>query len=49
MSSARRRGLYRAHGLHVLRLVPGAIAGVVAFLDPSLFPAFDLASVLRED
>jgi RNA polymerase sigma-70 factor (ECF subfamily) len=42
-------GVLRAHGLHVLRLVPGAIAGVVAFLDPSLFPAFGLASVLRED
>jgi RNA polymerase sigma-70 factor (ECF subfamily) len=42
-------GVLRAHGLHVLRLVPGAVAGVVAFLDPSLFPAFGLASVLRED
>jgi RNA polymerase sigma-70 factor (ECF subfamily) len=42
-------GVLRAHGLHVLRLVPGAIAGVVAFLDPGLFPAFGLASVLRED
>jgi RNA polymerase sigma-70 factor (ECF subfamily) len=42
-------GLLRAHGLHVLRLVPGAVAGVVAFLDPSLFPAFGLAPVLHED
>jgi RNA polymerase sigma-70 factor (ECF subfamily) len=41
-------GTLRAHGVHVLRLVPGAVAGVVAFLDPTLFRAFDLASVLRE-
>ncbi len=41
-------GVLRAHGVHVLRLVPGAIAGVVAFLDPGLFPAFDLAPVLPE-
>ena len=41
-------GTLRAHGVHVLRLVPGAVAGVVAFLDPNLFRAFDLASVLRE-
>jgi hypothetical protein len=26
--------------------VPGAVAAVVAFLDPGLFPAFDLAPVL---
>jgi RNA polymerase sigma-70 factor (ECF subfamily) len=42
-------GVFRAHGVHVLQLVPGAIAGVVAFLDPSLFGAFGLAAVLRED
>jgi RNA polymerase sigma-70 factor (ECF subfamily) len=42
-------GVLRAHGVHVLQLVPGAVAGVVAFLDPALFPAFDLAPVLYED
>jgi RNA polymerase sigma-70 factor (ECF subfamily) len=42
-------GVLRAHGVHVLRLVPGAVAAVVAFLDPGLFPAFDLAPVLYED
>jgi RNA polymerase sigma-70 factor (ECF subfamily) len=41
-------GTFRAHGVHVLRLVPGAIAGVVAFLDPTLFAAFGLAPGLRE-
>jgi RNA polymerase sigma-70 factor (ECF subfamily) len=41
-------GLLRAHGVHVLQLVPGAVAGVVAFLDPDLFPVFGLAPVLRE-
>ena len=41
-------GLLRAHGVHVLQLVPGAVAGVVAFLDPGLFPVFGLAPVLRE-
>jgi RNA polymerase sigma-70 factor (ECF subfamily) len=41
-------GTFRAHGVHVLALVPGAIAGVVAFLDPTLFAAFGLAPGLRE-
>jgi RNA polymerase sigma-70 factor, ECF subfamily len=41
-------GVHRAHGVHVLTLVPGAVAGVVAFLAPGLFPAFGLPLVSGE-
>jgi RNA polymerase sigma-70 factor (ECF subfamily) len=41
-------GVLRAHAVHVLTLVPGAVAGVVAFLEPGLFPAFGLPPVSEE-
>ncbi|KAB2359526.1 RNA polymerase subunit sigma-70, partial [Actinomadura montaniterrae] len=35
-------GAYRAHCLQVLTVTGGGISGVVAFLDPALFPRFGL-------
>jgi RNA polymerase sigma-70 factor (ECF subfamily) len=39
-------GTRRAYGVQVLTLRASRIAGVVAFLDPGLFPAFGLPSEL---
>ena len=42
MCSSHRNGTRRAYGVQVLTLRGSRIAGVVAFLDPALFPAFGL-------
>jgi RNA polymerase sigma-70 factor (ECF subfamily) len=42
----RATGAFHAMGIQVLELRDGRIAGVMAFLDPSLLPAFGLPSVL---
>ena len=39
-------GEYHGHGINVLTVRPGGISHIVSFLDPSLFPAFALPSVL---
>jgi RNA polymerase sigma-70 factor (ECF subfamily) len=41
-------GEWRAHGIHVVTLREGAIAGIVSFRDPGLFAAFGLPEVLDE-
>ena len=40
-------GTRRAYGVQVLTLRGSLIAGVVAFLDPGLLPAFGLPAELR--
>ena len=39
----------RARGIHVLRLTAAGIDHLVSFLDPSLFPAFELPPALPAD
>jgi RNA polymerase sigma-70 factor, ECF subfamily len=41
-----RDGFYHAYGLHVLTVTGTAITRITAFLDPDLFPAFDLPPVV---
>jgi RNA polymerase sigma-70 factor (ECF subfamily) len=39
-------GAFHAHGLHLVEQRDGAIARIVVFLDPALFPAFGLPTTL---
>ena len=39
-------GSFRAHGLHVLEQHGGGISRIVVFLEPDLFPMFDLPATL---
>jgi RNA polymerase sigma-70 factor (ECF subfamily) len=41
-------GSFRAHGIHVIEQMDGAISRIVVFLNPELFPTFGLPTTLPE-